>query len=115
MYLFNLDHEGNKRLHRNVPAKPREFLNAIRDSRTDLMVGAECMFTWYWLADPHLDEKIEFLLGHALYMKAIHGGKEVGVARSLNAKGHIGVRPRSRTIFRQPKAPAMLPVASPLV
>jgi transposase len=76
MYLCILDHEGNKRLHRNVRAKPRDFLNAIRDFRGDLVVGAECMFTWYWLADLCLDESIEFILGHALYMKAIHGGKK---------------------------------------
>ena len=76
MYLCILDHEGNKRLHRNVPAKPREFLSAIEGFRDDLIVGAECMFTWYWLADLCLDEKIKFILGHALYMKAIHGGKK---------------------------------------
>jgi transposase len=34
------------------------------------------MFTWYWLADLCLEEKIIFVLGHALYMKAIHGGKK---------------------------------------
>jgi transposase len=34
------------------------------------------MFTWYWLADLCLEENIKFLLGHALYMKAIHGGKK---------------------------------------
>jgi transposase len=34
------------------------------------------MFTWYWLADLCLEEKIKFILGHALYMKAIHGGKK---------------------------------------
>ena len=39
------------------------------------MVGVECMFTWYWLADLCLDESLDFILGHALYMKAIHGGK----------------------------------------
>ena len=33
------------------------------------------MFTWYWLADLCLDESLDFILGHALYMKAIHGGK----------------------------------------
>jgi transposase len=33
------------------------------------------MFTWYWLADLCEREGIEFVLGHALYMKAIHGGK----------------------------------------
>ena len=54
----------------------REFLSAIKDFRNDLVVGAECMFTWYWLADLCLEEKIKFILGHALYMKAIHGGKK---------------------------------------
>ena len=76
MYLCILDHEGNKLLHRNVRAKPHEFLNAIEGFRDDLVVGAECMFTWYWLADLCLEEKIKFILGHALYMKAIHGGKK---------------------------------------
>src|SRR5918995_4129102 len=76
MYLCILDHEGNTRLHRNVRAKPHDFLSAIEGFRDDLVVGAECMFTWYWLADLCLDEKIKFLLGHALYMKAIHGGKK---------------------------------------
>jgi Transposase len=35
----------------------------------------ECIFTWYWLADLCAREGIAFVLGHALYMKAIHGGK----------------------------------------
>src|SRR5439155_23909669 len=38
-------------------------------------VAAECMFTWYWLADVCAAEGITFGLGHALAMKAIHGGK----------------------------------------
>jgi transposase len=33
------------------------------------------MFTWYWLADLCAQEGIAFVLGHALYMRAIHGGK----------------------------------------
>jgi hypothetical protein len=33
------------------------------------------MFTWYRLADLCQKEGIPFVLGHALYMKAIHGGK----------------------------------------
>ena len=76
MYLCILDHDGNKLLHRNVRAKPHEFISAIESFRDDLVVGAECMFTWYWLADLCLEEKIKFILGHALYMKAIHGGKQ---------------------------------------
>ncbi len=76
MYLCILDREGNKQLHRNMRAKPHEFLRAVEPFREDLIVGVECMFTWYWLADLCLDESINFVLGHALYMKAIHGGKK---------------------------------------
>jgi transposase len=43
--------------------------------RDDLVVSVECIFTWYWLADLCADEGIDFVLGHALYMNAIHGGK----------------------------------------
>ncbi len=34
------------------------------------------MFSWYWVADFCEDNNIKFILGHALYMKAIHGGKD---------------------------------------
>jgi transposase len=40
-----------------------------------MVIGVECMFSWYWLADLCAQEKIPFVLGHALYMKAVHGGK----------------------------------------
>jgi transposase len=39
------------------------------------VVAVECLFTWYWLADLCAQAGIPFVLGHALYMKAIHGGK----------------------------------------
>ena len=31
--------------------------------------------TWYWLADLRAREGVSFILGHALYVKAIHGRK----------------------------------------
>ncbi len=34
-----------------------------------------CIFTWYWIADLCRRDGIAFVLGHALYMRAIHGGK----------------------------------------
>lgn len=34
----------------------------------------ERIFTWYWLADLCAKEQIPFVLGHALYTKAINGG-----------------------------------------
>jgi transposase len=75
MYLCVQDHAGKKLLHQNYPADPQRFLRAIQPFREDLVVGCECMFSWYWLADLCLQEQIHFVLGHALYMKAIHGGK----------------------------------------
>jgi transposase len=56
-------------------AAPEPFLQAIAPYREDLVVCVECIFTWYWLADLCTQEGIPFVLGHALYMKAIHGGK----------------------------------------
>jgi hypothetical protein len=39
MYLCILDREGNKQLHRNMRAKPHEFLRAVEPFREDLIVG----------------------------------------------------------------------------
>lgn len=76
MYLCILDHEsGDVLLHRNLRCDPDLFLEAIAPYRTELVVATECMFCWYWLADLCARENITFILGHALYMKAIHGGK----------------------------------------
>src|SRR3990172_2180911 len=75
MYLCVLDPTGAVLLHRNIPCDPIIFLQAIAPYREDLVVAVECIFTWYWLSDLCAKESIPFVLGHALYMKAIHGGK----------------------------------------
>jgi len=75
MYLCILDAAGQVLLHRNLPSTPEAFLEVVGPYRDDLVVAAECMFTWYWLADVCAAEGIPFVLGHALAMKAIHGGK----------------------------------------
>ena len=75
MYVCILDTAGQVLVHRNVPSTPEAFLEVVAPYRDDLVVAAECMFTWYWLADLCAAEGIAFVLGHALAMKAIHGGK----------------------------------------
>lgn len=75
IYLCILDQDGNILMHQNISAKPEPFLKAIAPYRSDLVVGVECMFSWYWLTDLCVQENIKFILGHALYMKCIHGGK----------------------------------------
>lgn len=75
MYLCVMNQAGEIVLHRNLKTDPQAFLIAIAAYREGLVVGVECIFTWYWLADLCAREGIAFVLGHALYMKAIHGGK----------------------------------------
>jgi transposase len=75
MYVCILSHDGELLLHRNMKAAPEPFLKAVAPYRDGLVVAVECIFTWYWLADLCAQQGIPFVLGHALYMKAIHGGK----------------------------------------
>jgi transposase len=75
MYVCILDEQGTVVLHRNMRTEPEALKRALAPYRESVVVGAECMFSWYWVADWCRQEGIEFVLGHALYMKAIHGGK----------------------------------------
>jgi transposase len=73
--LHLLDQAGHTLLATTLDADGATFLEAIQPYRDDLVVCCECLFCWYWLADLCKEEEIAFVLGHALYMKAIHGGK----------------------------------------
>ena len=75
MYICILDQGGEVLVHRNMQTDPDVFLTAIAPYRPGLVVAVACMFTWYWLAALCANEGIPFVLGHALSMKAIHGGK----------------------------------------
>jgi len=75
MYVCILSQDGEVMVHQNFTANPETFLKVIAPYRDDVVVAVECIFTWYWLADLCVREGIPFVLGHALYMKAIHGGK----------------------------------------
>lgn len=76
MYVCLMDRQGNKRVHTNVKDNDFNFfLKLIEPYRTDLTVCCECMFGWYWLADACQEADLTFVLAHALYLRAIHGGK----------------------------------------
>jgi transposase len=75
MYVCILNQAGEMLVHQNMKATPDTLLRTIAPYRDDIVVAVECIFTWYWLADLCAQEGIPFVLGHALYMKAIHGGK----------------------------------------
>lgn len=76
MYVCVMDSQGNKLLHMNIKNNDFEFfLKKIAPWRHDMTVCCECLFCWYWLADACEQAGLKFVLAHALYLKAIHGGK----------------------------------------
>ena len=75
MYVCILDQSGTILVHKNLPTTPEAFLRILAPYRDDLVVGVECIFTWYWVADLCAKEGMTFVLGHALSRKAMQGGK----------------------------------------
>lgn len=77
MHVCVVDHAGKKQLHKNFDTKKlSRFIAALQPfEKSDLIIGCESTFNWYWLADVCHERNLNFLLGHALYLKAIHGGK----------------------------------------
>ncbi len=75
MYVCILDNEGKTLVHQNIKTCRKTFLALIHPYQDDLAIAVECIFTWYWIADLCQEQGIAFVLGHALYMRAIHGGK----------------------------------------
>jgi transposase len=76
MYACVVGADGKKCLHQNFQVRNTEsFLEQIQPYRENLVVGCESTFNWYWLCDLCESHQIPFVLGHALYLKAIHAGK----------------------------------------
>ena len=77
MYVCILDQAGKILVHKNLTTSPQALLQILEPFQPDVAVTVECIFTWYWIADLCQEENIPFILGHALYMKAIHGEKSL--------------------------------------
>ena len=76
MYICVTDRDGNVHLHKNIKGNNLDyFLKLITPWRDDITVACESTFNWYFLSDFCDECGIPFVIGHALYMKHIHGGK----------------------------------------
>jgi transposase len=75
LYVCIVDQQAQILVHKNIPAHPDYLIHLIKPYLDDMALAVECMFTWYWVSDFCLKYNITFILGHALYMKAIHGSK----------------------------------------
>jgi hypothetical protein len=51
LYVCILDQGGDTLLPRHMPATPEALLTAIAPYREQIVPAAECLLTWYWLAD----------------------------------------------------------------
>jgi hypothetical protein len=51
MYLSLIDHQGTTLVDENVRCEKAAFLREVDPYKHDLVVTAECIFCWYWLAD----------------------------------------------------------------
>jgi transposase len=75
MRLCILDQQSTVVFDRNLPCDFPTLLKAIAPYRDGVVIGVECMFGWYWLADRCAEHDIPFVVGHALYMRLIHKAK----------------------------------------
>jgi len=75
LYVCIVDQEGNTLVHKEISADPDKLHALLKPYIGDIVVGVECMHCWYWVSDYCDKIGVDFILGHALYMKAIHGGK----------------------------------------
>ena len=75
-YICAMDREGKIYVHTRI--KDNNFAcmkKILSEYWSDLTICWECAFNWYILADFCAEGKINFALGHALYMKSISGEK----------------------------------------
>ena len=75
LYVCIIDQSGEVLVHKEIPAKPEKLHELLKPYIGHIVVGVECMHCWYWVSDFCEAIEVDFILGHALYMKAIHGGK----------------------------------------
>jgi len=75
MYVCIVDQNGKTLFHENMAVNAELLQRAVQPFLPNIAVAVECIFTWYWIADFCQARNIPFVLGHALYMKAIHGSK----------------------------------------
>lgn len=75
LYVCIINQAGEVCVHKEIPAEQIKLRELLEPYLGNIVVGVECMHCWYWVADFCDEIGVDFILGHALYMKAIHGGK----------------------------------------
>jgi len=75
-YISLISKDGEKIVQRNFKnRKVDDLLRYIEAYSHDMVIALESCYCWYWFADWCDDHKLDVIMGHPLYMKAIHGAK----------------------------------------
>jgi hypothetical protein len=69
LHVCILDQEEMIVVHKNIKAHPQALMGLIQPFLPVMVIGVECMFSWYWVADFCEDQGIDFVLGHALLLR----------------------------------------------
>lgn len=75
MYVCIIDQKGKKLFHRNLENSKDGLREILEPYGSDIAVGVESTYNWYWVADTCAEMNTLFYLGHALYMRAIQVDK----------------------------------------
>ena len=89
LHLCVLDAAGTVVGDRNLLCHFETLLQALAPFRDDLVIGVECMFGWYWLADRCAAQHLPFVGGHALYMKLSHRAKAKNDRLDADKTAHL--------------------------
>jgi hypothetical protein len=98
MDVCSLNQSGEMLVHRTMTTSPETFLHVLAPERAGRGGAVECLFTWSWLADRCAGEGIPCVLGHALDMSALQGGKarhDTSDAQNLAVLLRGGRRPQA--------------------
>jgi len=51
MYVCVIKDKGEMKVHKDIKTDADELLSLLAPFLGDIIVGVECVFCWYWLAD----------------------------------------------------------------
>jgi transposase len=89
MHATIFNQQGKMITRKEIPCRKQEVASFFLPYIGQLSVGVESTFNWYWLADLCKEQSIPFFLGHALYMKHIHGSKQKNDALDSKKIGNL--------------------------
>ena len=64
-----VNHRNKELINTKLACDTSAFMKFIKKYKNNVIVGVECIFSWYWIADFCAEIGLNFILGHALYME----------------------------------------------